>query len=161
MNKFTLAAPFALLALSISAQAADPIQHQVTVVATVPTDSFYVVTPPGDNWTNDPQTLPWNHVREDFDSLSKQFDVKSTIGPISASLTSPASIASGGNQIGLNVMVGGVQLSPGTPEVVVPAAAAAGGTRIEFRLAANTPSGGYVPGNYQGMVGMMFETAAP
>ncbi|UVJ43867.1 fimbrial protein [Pseudomonas sp. LS1212] len=160
MKKIILAAPLAL-AFAVGAQAADPVQHQVTVVATVPTDSFYVVTPVGDNWTSVPQELSWDPVREELSTLRKQFNVKSTIGPISAYLTSPAAISSGGNSIDLQVKVHGVELTTAS-NIVVPNGAATGGRMVDFELAALAPtSGSYVPGSYQGMVGMMFETAAP
>ncbi|MNP82908.1 hypothetical protein D3C76_1816890 [compost metagenome] len=49
-----------------------------------------------------------------------------------------------------------------TTAEVVSAAQAAPGAVIGFEVAAQAAgAGGYEPGNYQGLVSMMFETAAP
>ncbi|MCY1410863.1 CS1 type fimbrial major subunit [compost metagenome] len=158
MKKTLLAAPLAL-AFSMAAHAADPIQHQVTVVANIPTGAFYVVPPAGDNWLNDPQSLAWNPVAQDLAPLRKQFNVKSTIGPINAYLTTPAAISSGGNTIDLQVKVHGVELTTAS-NVVVGKDDAAGGKMVDFEVSAKRLAGTeFVPGDYRGMVGMMFETA--
>ncbi|MNP12515.1 hypothetical protein D3C76_1047500 [compost metagenome] len=70
-------------------------------------------------------------------------------------------INSGANSIGLDVAVNGTGLTT-TSVPVVPAAAAAAGTLVAFDVAAQSagPSG-YVPGNYQGIVNMLFETVSP
>ncbi len=159
MKKILLAAPIAL-AFSMGAQAADPIAHQVTVVATVPSGAFYVVPPAGDDWLNNPQELFFDPVSQNLSTLRKQFNVKSTIGPINAYLTTPAAISSGPNTIDLQVKVHGVELTTGT-NVVVGKDDAAGGKMVDFEVSAQRLAGTeFVPGNYQGMVGMMFETAA-
>lgn len=159
MKKIFLALPLALLA-STSAFALDPIEKQVQVTAQIPTESFYV-EPVGGNWMNDPQELAWNSFRGELQPVRKQLQVKSTTGPISAYLLSPAIITSGSNNIGLNIKVADTVLSTASAEVVT-AAQAAPGTVVGFEIAAQgAGAGGYVPGNYQGVVGMMFETPAP
>lgn len=159
MKRTLLALPLALLTTTC-AFAADPIEKQVQVTAQVPTAAFYV-EPVGGNWMNDPQEMAWNSFRGELDPIRKELQVKSTVGPISAYLISPATIASGTNNIGLDVSVGDTLLTTTSAEVVT-AAQAAPGAIIGFKVAAQAASGaGYAPGNYQGLVSMMFETAAP
>nr|WP_305777805.1 CS1 type fimbrial major subunit [Pseudomonas sp. Hg5Tf] len=154
-----LALPLALLSVG-SAYAVDPIEKQVQITAQVPTDAFYV-EPVGGNWMNDPQEMAWNSFRSELQPIRKQLQVKSTIGPISAYLLSPAVVASGSDSIGLDVKVADTVLTTTTAEVVS-AAQAAPGAVIGFEVAAQAAgAGGYEPGNYQGLVSMMFETAAP
>ncbi|MNH00260.1 hypothetical protein D3C79_594480 [compost metagenome] len=110
---------------------------------------------------NDPQEMAWNSFRSELQPIRKQLQVKSTIGPISAYLLSPAVVASGSDSIGLDVKVADTVLTTTTAEVVS-AAQAAPGAVIGFEVAAQAAgAGGYEPGNYQGLVSMMFETAAP
>ncbi|CAM4019925.1 CS1 type fimbrial major subunit [Pseudomonas wadenswilerensis] len=159
MKRTFLALPLALLAVG-NVFAADPLEKQVTVTATIPTENFYV-EPVGGNWMNEPQNMAWNALRESLEPIRKQLQVKSTTGAISARLLSPAVINSGANSIGLDVAVNGTGLTT-TSVPVVPAAAAAAGTLVAFDVAAQSagPSG-YVPGNYQGIVNMLFETVSP
>ncbi|KJK09830.1 MULTISPECIES: CS1 type fimbrial major subunit [Pseudomonas] len=159
MKRMLLALPLALLSVG-SAYAVDPIEKQVQITAQVPTDAFYV-EPVGGNWMNDPQEMAWNSFRSELQPIRKQLQVKSTIGPISAYLLSPAVVASGSDSIGLDVKVADTVLTTTTAEVVS-AAQAAPGAVIGFEVAAQAAgAGGYEPGNYQGLVSMMFETAAP
>ncbi|CAK9888477.1 MULTISPECIES: CS1 type fimbrial major subunit [Pseudomonas] len=159
MKRTFLALPLALLAVG-NVFASDPLEKQVTVVATIPTENFYV-EPVGGNWMNEPQSMAWNPLRESLEPIRKQLQVKSTTGAISARLLSPAVISSGANSIGLDVAVNGTGLTT-TSVPVVPAAAAAAGTLVGFDVAAQAagPSG-YAPGNYQGIVNMLFETVSP
>ncbi|UVL59983.1 fimbrial protein [Pseudomonas sp. B21-032] len=159
MKRTFLALPLALLAVG-NVFAAEPLEKQVTVTATIPTENFYV-EPVGGNWMNEPQNMAWNTIRESLEPISKQLQVKSTTGAISARLLSPAVINSGANSIGLDVAVNGTGLTT-TSVPVVPAAAAAAGARVAFGIAAQSAgAGGYVPGNYQGIVSMLFETVTP
>jgi len=159
VKRILLALPLALLSAT-AALAADPIEKQVQVIATVPTAAFYV-EPVGGGWMNDPQELPWNSFQGAFGTIDKQLQVKSTVGDISAYLVSPAIISSGANAIGLEVKVAGTALST-TAATVVPAAQANAGATVGFQVAAVPPTtGSFVPGDYQGLVSMVFETAAP
>ncbi|WP_306579320.1 CS1 type fimbrial major subunit [Pseudomonas sp.] len=159
MKRSLLALPLTLL-FAGAAFAVDPIEKQVQIVAQVPTDAFFV-EPVGGNWMNDPQEMAWNSYQQKLDPIRKELQVKSTVGAISAYLVSPAVIASGTHNIGLDVTVGDTVLQT-TPAEVVSAAQAASGATIGFNVAAQAaPSTGYEPGNYQGLVSMIFETAAP
>ncbi len=159
MKRTLLALPLAIFC-AVPAFAADPIEKQVQVIAQVPTDAFFV-EPVGGNWMNDPQEMAWNSYQAKLDPIRKELQVKSTVGPISAYLVSPAVIVSGTNNIGLDVKVGDTMLQT-TPSEVVSESQAAPGTIIGFEVAAQAaPVGGYEPGNYQGLVSMIFETAAP
>ncbi|MBV4537408.1 MULTISPECIES: CS1 type fimbrial major subunit [Pseudomonas] len=159
MKRTLFALPLAMCCAT-SAFAIDPIEKQVQVTAQIPTAAFFV-EPVGGNWMNDPQEMSWNSYQERLDPITKQLQVKSTIGPISAYLVSPAVIASGAHNIGLDVKVGDTVLKT-TPAEVVSAAQAAPGAIIGFEVSAQpAPAAGYEPGSYQGLVSMMFETAAP
>ncbi|MFB4391074.1 MULTISPECIES: CS1 type fimbrial major subunit [unclassified Pseudomonas] len=156
MKRLFMALPLALFTAT-AAHAADPIEKQVQVTAQVPTDSFYI-EPVGGNWMNDPQELQWNSFRGELQPIRKQLQVRSTVGPIAAYLLSPATITSGANSIGLDVKVANEILTTTSAEVVS-GPQASPGTVIGFEIAAQAaPSTGYIPGNYQGLVSMMFET---
>jgi len=158
--KRTLLALPLTMSLVGAAHAVDPIEKQVTVTAQVPTDAFFV-EPVGGNWMNDPQEMSWNSYQARLDPVRKELRVKSTIGPITGYLVSPAVIASGTHSIGLDVKVGDTVLQT-TPAEILTAAQAAPGAIIGFEVAAQPATGaGYEPGNYQGLVSMIFETAAP
>ncbi len=158
VKRILLALPLALLSAT-SALAADPIEKQVQVIATVPTGQFYV-EPVGD-WINDPQELQWNSFQSSFGTIDKQLQVKSSVGPITAYMPSPPVISSGADSISLDVKVGGTSLSTTAAEVVSAAQALPGHT-VSLQIAAKQPgSGAFTPGNYQGLVSMVFETAAP
>lgn len=92
MKAFVLALPLAVLAAN-SAIAADPIEKQVLITATVPTAAFYV-EPVGGNWMNDPQDMAWNSFQGTLEPIRKQLQAKSTIGPITAHLLTPAAVTS-------------------------------------------------------------------
>ncbi|EIK95993.1 hypothetical protein PMM47T1_13575 [Pseudomonas sp. M47T1] len=158
MKKLFLALPLALL-FAGNAMAVDPIEKQVTVTAQIPTDNFFV-EPVGGNWMNDPQEMAWNSFQETLQPISKQLQVKSTTGAISAYLLTPAVMTSGANNIALNVSVAGKSLTTTAAEVVSASQAAPGAT-VGFQVAAVGNGATFVPGNYQGVVNMMFETVTP
>lgn len=158
MKNLFLALPLALLVVG-NAMAVDPIEKQVTVTAVIPTDNFYV-EPVGGNWMNDPQEMAWNSFQQNLAPISKQLQVKSTTGAISAYLINPAVMTSGANNIGLDVSVAGKTLTTTSAEVVG-ATQALPGTTVAFQVAARGDGATYVPGNYQGVVNMMFETVTP
>ncbi|MFV3288101.1 CS1 type fimbrial major subunit [Pseudomonas sp. NY11955] len=158
MKALLLALPFAALVAG-PAMAADPIEKQVLITATVPTASFYV-EPVGGNWMNDPQDMAWNSFQGSLTPVRKQLQAKSTIGPITAHLLSPAVVSSGLDAINLDVKIGDTILTTSAAEILTEAQAAPGAI-VDFEVAAQAPAGGYLPGNYQGLVSMMFETAAP
>lgn len=156
--KFSVfALPLALMMTVGTVQAADPIEKQVTVTASIPTEAFYV-EPVGGNWMNEPQDMAWNSFQQSLQPIRKQLQVRSTTGPIAAYLTSPATITSGADSINLDVSVAGKSLTLVSAEVIGKDQAAPGAI-VGFEIAAQTAgTGGYVPGNYLGVVNMMFET---
>ncbi|MFQ2312976.1 CS1 type fimbrial major subunit [Aeromonas dhakensis] len=156
LNKIGLVA--GLLACS-SVMADERVEHSVTVTAQIPTENFYVQ--PVGEWINAPQRLEYNVYSKELAPLAKQFDIKSTIGPVNAFLTSPAAIVSGANQIPLSVSVAGHVLTTTSQEIMGSADSATGKIVGLDIVADAAPSTGYAPGNYQGVVGMMFESAAP
>ncbi|TNI12166.1 CS1 type fimbrial major subunit [Aeromonas veronii] len=149
----------AFLLVNGSLMAAERIEHSVTVTAQVPTESFYV-QPVGD-WMNTPQKLTFNPFNQQLDSLSKQVAMKSTIGPIKGYLVYPATMSSGKENINLTIKVGGVELST-TPIDLLNDADAKSGKLVGLNIIpATAPDGGYKPGNYEGIVSMMFESEPP
>ncbi|KIY39265.1 MULTISPECIES: CS1 type fimbrial major subunit [Pseudomonas] len=158
MKALLLALPIAALVAG-QALADDPIEKQVLITATVPTASFYV-EPVGGNWMNDPQDMAWNSFQGTLTPVRKQLQAKSTIGPITAHLLSPAVVSSGLDAIDLDVKIGDTVLTTNATEILS-AAAAAPGAIVDFEVAPQVPAGGYKPGAYQGLVSMMFETAVP
>lgn len=149
----------ALLLASGSLMAAERVEHTVTVTAQVPTESFYV-QPVGD-WMSTPQKLAFNPFSQQLDSLSKQVAMKSTIGPIKGYLVYPATMSSGNESIGLTVKVGGVALTTTSTDLLNQADAKTGKLVGVDIIPAVAPEGGYKPGNYEGVVSMMFESEAP
>lgn len=158
MKALMLALPFAVLAAG-PAMADDPIEKQVLITATVPTAAFYV-EPVGGNWMNDPQDMAWNSFQGSLTPVRKQLQAKSTIGPITAHLLSPAVVSSGLDAIDLDVKIGDTVLTTSATEILTDVQAAPGAV-VDFEVAPQVPAGGYKPGIYQGLVSMMFETAAP
>ncbi|ENO3977955.1 CS1 type fimbrial major subunit [Aeromonas veronii] len=149
----------ALLLASGSLIAAERIEHTVTVTAQIPTENFYV-QPVGD-WMNTPQKLAFNSFNNKLEPLAKQLDMKSTIGPIKGYLLYPSTIISGKESIGVTVKVAGVELTTSSKDLLNQADANTG-KKVGFEIIpAAAPAGGYKPGNYQGIVSMMFESEAP
>ncbi|MCQ4055203.1 MULTISPECIES: CS1 type fimbrial major subunit [Aeromonas] len=149
----------ALLLASNTLMAAERVEHTVTVTAQIPTENFYV-QPVGD-WMSTPQKLTFNPFNQQLEPLAKQLEMKSTLGPIKGYLVYPATMASGKESIGLTVKVGGVALTTTSAELLTQADANTGKQVGLEIIPAVAPSGGYKPGNYQGIVSMMFESEAP
>ncbi|QCI11257.1 adhesin [Pseudomonas putida] len=158
MKALMLALPLAAL-IAGPAMAEDPIEKQVLVTATIPTAAFYV-EPVGGNWMNDPQDMAWNSFQGSLNPIRKQLQAKSTIGPITAHLLSPAVVSSGVDAIDLDVKIGDTVLTTSATEILTDVQAAPGAV-VDFEVTPQVPAGGYQPGSYQGLVSMMFETAAP
>ncbi|MDZ5602073.1 CS1 type fimbrial major subunit [Pseudomonas sp. RP23018S] len=158
MKRTLLALPLALSFASAAFAAPDPIEKQVQVTAVVPTAAFYV-EPVGSDWMNDPQELPWNPTRATFGEIRHQVQAKSTVGSISGYLLNAPVLTSGLDTIDLNVKVGATDLDI-TPNEILTAAQALPGAVMDFVITAKNPANGsFTPGNYQGLVSMMFETA--
>ncbi|WP_429195124.1 CS1 type fimbrial major subunit [Aeromonas veronii] len=160
MKVWSLAPVLAVL-MSSHLMAAERVEHQVTVTAQIPTEKFIVKPITGDNWTNDIQKLAYSPGTGKLLKLSKQLEAHSTIGAITGFLASKPTMTSEGNSIDLNVSVGGVPLSF-QPVEILSASVAKDGKILDFSVtAADAPQGGYTPGNYQGVVSMVFESEAP
>lgn len=160
MKASILALPAALL-FAGAALADQRIDHTVTVTATVPVERFYV-EPLGGNWMNDPQNMSYRPVDGTLEPIRKQLSVKSTSGAIKAKLMNAASMTSGANTIALNVSVGGKTLGTAAAgEIVASVDDAKNGTVIDFQVSAVKPAGAFVPGSYQGLVNVIFETPDP
>lgn len=152
-----LALPMAVLAAGM-AVAADPIVKQVEIHANIPSSSFYFE--PEGSWLDKPQVMNWNPHLDTLSDVTGRFNAKSTVGDITAKVDAPTQLASGANAIDLEVSLAGKALST-TPVVVVAAADAAVGKLVDFKVVAKKPaSGGYLPGDYQGIVNLHIETAA-
>ncbi|BBU05814.1 MULTISPECIES: CS1 type fimbrial major subunit [Aeromonas] len=158
--KVWIAAPLAML-VSANLMAAERVEHQVTVTAQIPTEAFYIQPTGGDNWMSTPQKLAYNPYTKKLDKLSKQLDAKSTIGAITGYLTNPAVMASGNDNIPLTVKIGGVTLGTTSVEVMKTDDAKTGKLLGLEVIPADAPGAGYKPGNYQGVVNMIFESEAP
>jgi hypothetical protein len=158
--KVWIAAPLAML-VSANLMAVERIEHQVTVTAQIPTDTFYVQPTGGDNWMSTPQKLAYNPHTKKLDKLSKQLDAKNTLGPIKGYLSNPAVMTSGKENIALTVKVGGVSLSTSSTEILTAADALTGKLLGLEVIPADAPDTGYKPGNYQGVLNMIFEPGAP
>ncbi|MGN4997900.1 CS1 type fimbrial major subunit [Aeromonas sp. 61P] len=149
----------ALLLVSGTLMSAERVEHTVTVTAQIPTDKFYV-QPVGD-WMNTPQKLTFNPFSQKLDPLAKQLEMKSTLGPIKGYLVYPATMASGKESIDLTVKVAGTALTTASQDLLNQADASTGKQVGLEIIPATAPTGGYKPGNYQGIVSMMFESEAP
>lgn len=153
----------ATLMFSPAAAMAEEFPLQVTVEAFVPSPAGLQVTPVGD-WAGVTQTMGWNLATQTLDPINQQLDMKSGLGAITAYLTTTATLASAANTIAMNVSVAGQQLAVGSSAAVEVASAdeALASKRAAVEIAAAAaPDGGYVQGNYQGNVFMMFESVVP
>lgn len=136
----------------------DVVEHQVQLIATVPTSSFYVL-PADSGWIGLPQRMEWNLVQETLDRFRKPFDIKHTAGSIQARLTdTEAYLSNGTNTIPLVVSFNNKVLSSTTPVEVASASEAAAGQRVTLEIAPGAkPAGGFAPGEYSGNVNMTFD----
>ena len=160
MKSTILALPLAMLFAGV-VMADQRIDHTVTVTATVPTDKF-IVEPLGGNWMNEPQNMSFKPVDGSLEPIRKQLTMKSTSGAIKAKLMNAASMTSGANTIALNVSVGVKTLGTAAAgEIVASVDDAKNGTVIDFQVSAVKPAGAFVPGSYQGLVNVIFETPDP
>ncbi|WP_265452918.1 CS1 type fimbrial major subunit [Aeromonas salmonicida] len=154
-------APFFAVLMSSYLMAAERVEHQVTVTAQIPTENFFVKPISGDNWTNNIQKLGYNSNTKKLEKLTKQLEARSSIGTITGYLPSKPTMTSGANSIELNVSVGGLPLGPQSVEIIN-ADDASKGKIVDFSVtAADAPPGGYKPGDYKGVISMVFESEAP
>lgn len=161
--KPTVIALGTVLMLSPAAAMAEEFPLQVTVEAFVPAPGGLQVSPVGD-WAGVTQEMRWDLASQKLSPIQQQIDVKSGLGAISAYLTTDAVLASAANTIDMSVTVAGKTLVVGSAGAVeiASAAEALASKRAAVEISpAAAPGGGYVQGNYQGNVFMMFESVAP
>jgi len=159
-----LAAAAALILTPAAAMAAvEQFPLQVTVEASVPSATGLQISPVG-NWAGQTQNMRWNIATQRLDPIQQQVDMKSGPGAINAYLTTEALLTSAGNAIGLTVAVAGQDLQVGAANAVEVATAVEAAASKRAAVAITADAGGedgYVHGNYQGNVFMMFESGTP
>ena len=156
----------ALLATLGTAQvsAADPIEVQVQLVASVPSTTFHVV-PAETGWIGVAQRMEWTPSVTGpgkLSSLRKAFDVKNSSGAIAARITDAngAYLSNGAAMIPLDVHFNNKELNSVSQEFIN-ATEAAAGKRVDLTIAAADTSTDFVPGEYSGIVNMTFDAVPP
>lgn len=147
--------------------AADPVEVQVQLVASVPSISFYVV-PADTGWIGVPQRMEWTPDPVSpgggkLSALRKAFDVKNSSGAIAARLTDSAGayLSSGNGMVPLEVRFNNMELSTTANQEVVSATEAAAGKRVDLTIATVYTGSAIPPGEYTGIVNMTFDAVAP
>ena len=169
----TFMATISPLALALSAMlgatqvsAADPVEIQVQLVASVPTTAFYVV-PAETGWIGVPQRMEWTPdpvLGGKLSTLRKAVDVKNSSGAIAARLTDStgAYLSDGTNRmVPLDVYFNNKELNQVTSQEVVSATEAAAGKRVDLSIAAVETGSPIPPGEYTGIVNMTFDAVPP
>lgn len=165
--KSTLAITLFAALGATQASAADPIEVQVQLIASVPSTSFYVV-PADTGWIGVAQRLEWtpNPLESNKGKLStlrKAFDVRNSSGAIAARLTDSAGsyLSDGaGTMIPLDVHFNNTLLSADSQEFIS-ATEAAAGKRVDLTIGSTLEDYAYTPGDYFGVVNMTFDAVPP
>lgn len=149
-----------LAALAIAATAsahAEVRTLQATVKAIVPTTDGLIVSAVG-NWDNAPQTMTWDDVTESLKPLNNEVDIKSP-SAVSAYLSDAANLNGSGELVPMAISIGGKALAVGPANKVEVATAdeASDKVRKATQISATKPSGGFEPGDYSGVVTLVFE----
>ena len=145
--------------------AADPVEVQVQLIATIPSTSFFVV-PAETGWIGVAQRMEWTPSalsgRGNLSTLRKAFDVKNSSGAIAARITdaSGAYLSNGVAMIPLDVHFNNKELNSVSQEFIN-ATEAAAGKRVDLTIAAADTSTDFVPGEYSGIVNMTFDAVPP
>lgn len=145
--------------------AADPVDVQIQLIASIPSDNFYVV-PADTGWIGVAQRLEWrpNVVsgRGELSTLRKAFDVKNSSGAIAARLTDTggAFLSNGSYMIPLYVHFNSKEMTQNSQEFIN-ATEAAAGKRVDLTIAAADTGSDFVPGEYSGIVNMSFDAVPP
>ena len=149
------------------ALAADPIEVQVQLIASVPSTSFYVV-PADTGWIGVPQRLEWTPDPVapgggKLSTLRKAFDVKNSSGAIAARLTDSggAFLSNGTGMVPLDVHFNNQELNPITAQEFISATEAAAGKRVDLTIATSQTGVGIPAGEYTGIVNMTFDAVPP
>lgn len=163
VSPLALALFAALGATQVSA--ADPIEVQVQLVASIPSTSFYVV-PAETGWIGVAQRMEWTPSPlgiGQLSSLRKAFDVKNSSGAIAARLTDAggAFLSSGEQMVPLDVTFNNTLIDSDIGKEFISATEAAAGKRVDLTIAAVDTGSDYIPGEYTGIVNMTFDAVAP
>ena len=147
------------------ASAADPVEIQVQLVASVPSTAFYVV-PAETGWIGVPQRMEWTPdpvLGGKLSTLRKAFDVKNSSGAIAARLTDStgAYLSDGTGMIPLEVHFNNKELNQAASQEVISATEAAAGKRVDLTIAAVETGSPIPPGEYTGIVNMTFDAVPP
>ena len=147
------------------ASAADPVEIQVQLVASVPSTAFYVV-PAETGWIGVPQRMEWTPdpvLGGKLSTLRKAFDVKNSSGAIAARLTDStgAYLSDGTGMIPLDVHFNNKELNSTGSQEVISATEAAAGKRVDLTIAAVETGSPIPPGEYTGIVNMTFDAVPP
>ncbi|MFH6565763.1 MULTISPECIES: fimbrial protein [Pseudomonas] len=145
--------------------AADPVDVQIQLIASIPSDNFYVV-PAETGWISVPQRMEWTpNMGTGYGQLStlrKAFDVKNSSGAIAARLTDAGGpyLSSGTDVVPLYVHINNKELTA-TSQEFINATEAAAGKRVDLTIAAADIGRDYAPGEYSAIVNMTFDAVAP
>ena len=147
------------------ASAADPVEIQVQLVASVPSTAFYVV-PAETGWIGVPQRMEWTPdpvLGGKLSTLRKAFDVKNSSGAIAARLTDStgAYLSDGTGMIPLEVHFNNKALNQAASQEVISATEAAAGKRVDLTIAAVETGSPIPPGEYTSIVNMTFDAVPP
>ena len=166
--KSTLAITLFAAVGATQASAADPIEVQVQLIASVPSTSFYVV-PADTGWIGVAQRLEWtpdpaNPNTGKLSTLRKAFDVRNSSGAIAAHLTDGGDsylVDGAGSMIPLNVHFNNKLVGADSQEFIN-ATEAAAGKRVDLTIGSAMTTGyEYKPGEYFGVVNMTFDAVPP
>ncbi|EKT4541293.1 CS1 type fimbrial major subunit [Pseudomonas sp. NBRC 111118] len=161
MKSSVLAIPFfAMFAGAAFAAAPEPISHDISVMAVIPGNDFSV-EPKGD-WLQKGVTLEYQSQAEQFTKVTEKFMAQSDVGAIQAKLLQTAELQEQSNvdqKIALVITVGDKRLAL-TPQEVMSAEDAKGGNELPIAFEAVKPEGGFVKGDYNGVVKVLFETSS-
>ena len=153
----------AALVLSSGAAFAATTDLQVNVLATIPASNGLDIEDVG-GWSLNPQTMVYNRTAETLAPVTQPLRIKSGIGAVTAHLSYAPTLVSGGDSIPVAVTIGGLTLPLGgaaAVEIATQAQALAGIDKEFQATAAAAPAGGYIAGNYNGLIHMTFDTVAP
>ena len=149
--------------LSSSAAIAAPVSFDLDVYATVPSSTALDVWDPT-GWSASKSEMVYERGPKTFKPVKGPLEIKGGVGSVEAYLTFAPQLLDGSKSIDMNVTVGTVALAVGAGAAVevVSASDAVAGVRRELSItAAAAPTGGYLVGNYEGPVHMVFDTKAP
>ncbi|MCU1733031.1 MULTISPECIES: fimbrial protein [unclassified Pseudomonas] len=159
MKYSAFALPLALMLAAGTVSAAEPINKQVKLVGTIPTEFFNVID--SGNWWGKNHELSWVE-GEGFALFKQRLIFVSTVGAVTAHLTLPAQLTNDKDDvIAMRLRVAGKTLST-LPQEVASAEEMLTGKpfMVDFDLSADSTAMP-APGDYSGVFGMMFETKAP